>query len=156
VRDAAKTRTIIIHATVSKGSAHQTRREVPSDAGGGGGRGTLVVAVPTLSVPMALMTVTEVTTRIAIVGVLSFAALVVLARAGGRRVEHRTTATFRSAASDDSVALLLGSTAYFRRRGPLGSRIASLALVAVASGAMLGILVSLVLTTILNTMSEGV
>jgi len=33
---------------------------------------------------------------------------------------------------------------------------ATLALIAVTSGAILGILVSLVLTTILNTMNEGV
>lgn len=145
-----------IHAMVSRGRAHHSLRDVLAEIGGGGGRGTLVIAVPASLVPMALMTVTEVTTRIAVVGVVSLVALFVVARPTSRRIERTDDARFRVAIHGASITRADVSRPFTRRGGSLGARMATLALIAVTSGAILGILVSLVLTTILNTMNEGV
>jgi hypothetical protein len=68
------------HATVSIGRAHHTRRDDRNERGGGGGRGTLEGAVMPSLLLVAAMTVSEVTTRIAIVGIVSLAGLLIASR----------------------------------------------------------------------------
>ena len=146
------------------GSAHQTRRSVLGDGGGGGGgKDTLEGAVMPSMLVVASMTVTEVTTRIGLVGGVALVALLLIGRmtaAGNvsvstpRVVHHR----FTHQAAEPSVALpqrwsarLLSS-----RSSSAVTRLASLCGVSVISGIALGVGLSLLLVALLNaTMSAG-
>lgn len=68
---------------VNSGSAHHTRCVMREETGGGGGgRGTLESAVMLSSLVVASMTVTEVTTRITVVGLVALTALFLIGRSG--------------------------------------------------------------------------
>jgi hypothetical protein len=149
-----------------------TRKEA---GGGGGGRGTLESAVMLSSLVVASMTVTEVTTRITVVGVVALAALFLVgrsgfidlgngrnSRSGSRRFVYRATTngtaenlsrattTPRSAAAKWLAARRLAA-----RPSTKAARIASLGVVAIVGGAALGIGASLLLVVALNATSNG-
>ena len=152
MRDAAKTRTIISHATVSNGSAHQTRREVPSEAGAGGGRGTLEPAVTRSLLFMASMTVTEVTTRIAVVGAVSLLGLLVVARLSRQTLppaEEDDLDGVLRLDRDTNVELVVASD--FVRS--LGSRLAGVFAIVGIAGTAIGVGLSLLLVVSLNALS---
>lgn len=152
------------HETVKTGSAHQTRRRLLGDGGGGGGgKDTLEGAVMPSMLVVASMTVTEVTTRIGLVGGVSVLALLLIGRLGmshldvaamPRVVRQRFThhvAESRAAPPKSRWATILSS----RSRGAV-TRLLSLWSVAVISGVALGVGLSLVLVLLLNaTMSAG-
>ena len=156
---------------VKSGSAHHTRCVTRKEAGGGGGgRGTLESAVMLSSLVVASMTVTEVTTRITIVVVVTLAALFLVGRSGfidlgnGRnsrsgsgRFEYR--ATTNGTAENPSRATTTPRSAAAKwlaaRPSTKAARIASLGVVAIVGGAALGIGASLLLVVALNATSNG-
>jgi hypothetical protein len=159
VSDAASTMTMSNQETVTSGSAHHTRRDGPSDAGGGGGRGTLEGAVmPSLPL-MVLMTVTEVTTRIAIVGMAGIVGLLLVSRArtprryvsvavGTRRFSQQLPAQVVPA------SLSVGRIT-LRRSGTVSSRAVGLAVVTIAVGLAVGIGLSVALVAALGALGLG-
>jgi len=146
------TATINNHATVSNGNAHHTRRDAPRAGGGGGGRGTIEgTVVPSL--PMASMTVTEVTSRIALVGAVSLLSLLWLAQAGMRSGKHsseRSRVLDTPAATHSDVVEPASSPA--KRLPGLGARAFGLVITAVAAGAAIGIGLSLAFLATLNAL----
>ena len=144
---------------VKSGSAHHTRCVMREETGGGGGgRGTLESAVMLSSLVVASMTVTEVTTRIAIVGVVTLAALFLIGRSGvagssNSRISQTDNArfTYRPATSPRTTA----ARRVDARPSTKAARIVSLGVVAVVGGAALGIGVSLLLVLALNATSNG-
>ena len=110
------------------------------------------------SLVVASMTVTEVTTRIAIVGVVTLVALFLIGRSGiagssNSRISQTDNGrfTYRAATSPRT-------TAARRLAAPpstKAARIVSLGVVAVVGGAALGIGVSLLLVLALNATSNG-
>jgi hypothetical protein len=147
------------HETVTSGSAHHTRRDGPSDAGGGGGRGTLEGAVmPSLPL-MVLMTLTEVTTRIAIVGAAGIIGLLLVSRAQLLRrhepaVDGQRWFARRSASPVTAGHLPIGRTA-LRRSGTLSSRALGLVVMTIAVGLSVGIGLSVALVTALAATGLG-
>lgn len=137
---------------MSNGSAHQTRREVPSDAGGGGGRGTLEPAVTRSLLFMASMTVTEVTTRIAVVGAVSLLGLLLIAR-----LSRQTLLPTNKSHLDGVVRLdhdtniePVGTPKLARS---LGSRLAGIFAIVGIAGTAIGVGLSLLLVVSLNALS---
>ena len=138
------------------GSAHQTRRAAFAETGGGGGgRGTLEVAVMSSSLVVASMTLTEVTTRIAIVGVVTMVALLVVGRmrsADGHRGGRFTSRTD----SQSQPVHRSGMAQWFSQRSPtVVGRLGSLGVLAAIVGATLGIGLSLLLVAVLNATSSA-
>lgn len=126
--------------------------------GGGGGRGTLESAVMLSSLVVASMTVTEVTTRIAIVGVVTLAALFLIGRSGiatsssGRIGQSRRARfTYRAATSPRATAARWLDA----RPSTKAARVVSLGVVAVVGGAAVGIGASLLLVVALNATGSG-
>lgn len=137
---------------VSNGNAHHTRRELPDElGGGGGGKGTLGNVAGTSRRLESFMTVTEVTTRIAIVGVVALIGLFVVARVGVAGNMARRAERFRISHGDS-----IGSV---DQRSFLGRRVSRakfaviLASVGVVGGVTLGVLLALGFLTILNVAS---
>ena len=156
---------------VKSGSAHHTRCVMREETGGGGGgRGTLESAVMLSSLVVASMTVTEVTTRITVVGVVALAALFLVGRSGfidlgnGRssqsgsgRFVYRAT-TYGTAENPSRATPTPRSAAakwLAARPSTKAARIVSLGVVAVVGGAALGIGASLLLVVALNATSNG-
>ena len=164
---------------VKSGSAHHTRCVMREETGGGGGgRGTLESAVMLSSLVVASMTVTEVTTRIAIVGAVTLTALFLIGRSGiasssnGRigqpsngRFSYRPTGNHTA---DNTTSGTVGITSratvtprttaarwLAARTSTKAARIASLGVVAVVGGAALGIGASLLLVVALNAAGSG-
>lgn len=135
---------------VSIGNAHHTRRDARGVIGGGGGGSTLEGAVGLSMLLSASMTVTEVTTRIALVGIAAIIGLLVIARKSADRTNRHSTTP--QAARSLQSPIHPDQPEPIRR---LGS-IASLVVVGVGGGLALGVLASLALATILNTMNRGV
>ena len=169
---------------VKSGSAHHTRCVMREETGGGGGgRGTLESAVMLSSLVVASMTVTEVTTRIAIVGVVTLAALFLIGRSGiagssNSRISqadkerfvyrsignHTASGTANGTVGITSRATVAPRTTAARwlaaRRlaappSTKAARIASLGVIAILGGAALGIGASLLLVVALNATSNG-
>ena len=147
------------HAMVKSGSAHHTRCVMREETGGGGGgRGTLESAVMLSSLVVASMTVTEVTTRIAIVGVVTLAALFLIGRSGiatssSGRIGQPSNGrfTYRPATSPRATAARWLAA----RPSTKAARIASLGVIAIVGGAALGIGASLLLVVALNATGSG-
>jgi len=134
---------------VSVGSAHQTRRAADDDAGGGGGgKGTLEGAVMTSSLLLASMTVSEVTSRIAVVGTVAVVGLLLVARSG----------TSRRRASVAERARILQVEAMPLRRGRTRQtlHLVPLAVLVGATGIGLGIVLSLLFLLALSAAGQGV
>ena len=149
---------------VKSGSAHHTRCVMREETGGGGGgRGTLESAVMLSSLVVASMTVTEVTTRIAIVGVVTLAALFLIGRSGvagssNSRISQTDNGrfTYRAATSPRTTAARwLAARRLAAPPSTKAARIVSLGVVAVVGGAALGIGVSLLLVVALNATGSG-
>jgi hypothetical protein len=144
---------------VKSGSAHHTRCVMREETGGGGGgRGTLESAVMLSSLVVASMTVTEVTTRIATVGVVTLTALFIIGRSGiagssNGRINQTDNArfTYRAATSPRTTAARWLAA----RPSTKAARIASLGVVAIVGGAALGIGASLLLVVALNATGSG-
>jgi hypothetical protein len=144
------------HETVNNGSAHHTRRDVERAGGGGGGRGTLESAV-LASLPMASMTVTEVTTRIAIVGVVALLGLLLISRA--RRTNRVTQSqgsaqTSRPRTVEAAVDLINEKDIGLRTR-TFGARLVALSVTSIIAGVATGIALSLVFVIGLNSLNLG-
>jgi hypothetical protein len=165
VTDAAITITMRSHETVSSGSAHHTRRDVEPVGGGGGGRGTLGVAVMP-SLLMASMTVTEVTTRIAVVGVVALVGLLLMSRASSRLVSrvsshHQRSSTMPSARTparlriNDAAVAVIDEPSKGLRAQTLGTRLVGITITTVVAGVAAGIALSLVFLIGLNSLSLG-
>lgn len=137
---------------VSNGSAHHTRREVPSEAGGGGGRGTLEPAVTRSLLFMASMTVTEVTTRIAVVGVVSLLGLLFVARRPRQTMTSlvQPEPTWGNRNSQLDLIVDYPRTKPFRA---VGTRLTGLFATIAAAGITIGVVFSLVLVVLLNALS---
>ena len=164
VSDAAMITAISNQAIVNSGSAHHTRCVTREETGGGGGgRGTLESAVMLSSLVVASMTVTEVTTRIAIVGVVALAALFLIGRSGiavssngrigepsNRRFTYRPATSLR-----DAAAIWITARRLDARPSTKAARIVSLGIIAIVSGATLGIGASLLLVVALNATGSG-
>ncbi len=138
------------------GSAHQTRRAAFAETGGGGGgRGTLEVAVMSSSLVVASMTLTEVTTRIAIVGVVTMVALLVVGRM--RSADGHRGGRFASRTDSQSQPVpRSGMAQWFSQRSPtVVGRLGSLGVLAAIVGATLGIGLSLLLVAVLNATSSA-
>ena len=149
---------------VNSGSAHHTRCVMREETGGGGGgRGTLESAVMLSSLVVASMTVTEVTTRIAIVGVVTLTALFLIGRSGiavsssgriGQPSDRRFT--YHPAMSPRATAARwLAARRLDARPSTKAARIASLGVIAIVGGAALGIGASLLLVVALNASGSG-
>ena len=144
---------------VKSGSAHHTRCVMREETGGGGGgRGTLESAVMLSSLVVASMTVTEVTTRIAIVGVVTLAALFLIGRSGvagssNSRISQTDNGrfTYRAATSPRTTAARWLAA----QPSTKAARIASLGVIAIVGGAALGIGASLLLVVALNASGNG-
>ena len=144
---------------VKSGSAHHTRCVMREETGGGGGgRGTLESAVMLSSLVVASMTVTEVTTKIAIVGVVTLAALFHIGRSGitsssNSRISQADNGrfTYRAATPPRTTAARWLAA----RPTTKAARIVSLGVVAVVGGAALGIGASLLLVVALNATGSG-
>ena len=136
------------------GSAHQTRRAAFAETGGGGGgRGTLEVAVMSSSLVVASMTLTEVTTRIAIVGVVTMVALIVVGQMSNSDDYRSGRFTSRTGTPSQPVPRS-GMAQWFSRRSPtVVGRLGSLGVLAAIVGATLGIGLSLLLVTVLSATS---
>jgi hypothetical protein len=146
------TSTMRSHEIVNSGSAHHTRRDVERSGGGGGGRGTLEVAVA-LSLLMASMTVTEVTTRIAIVGVVAVIGLFLVARPSGRKTHGGGVPSQPS--TNTAAMTVLNDERVGRRAQNLGTRFIGLVVMTVVVGAAVGIALSLAFVVGLNSLSLG-
>lgn len=151
------------------GSAHQIRLVAFTPiGGGGGGKDTLGSAVMPTLLFVASMTVTEVTTRIVVVGVVTLAGLFVMSRRSismrpisvgsrgqpsfsGKR-QHFVTNT-----PEHQIPNAQGGLAQLLFRRPVGfvARITSLGIIAVAAGLALGVGLSLALVTVLNALGSG-
>jgi hypothetical protein len=157
VTDAAITITIRSHETVRSGSAHHTRRDVKLAGGGGGGRGTLGVAVMP-SLLMASMTVTEVTTRIAVVGVVALVGLFLVSRVSsphhGRATMPSAHTSARLRTNDDAVAVIDEPSKSLRAQ-TFGTRLVGITITTVVAGVAAGIALSLVFLIGLNSLSLG-
>ena len=126
------------HATVSDGKAHHTRLAIARDIGGGGGRGTLDGAVMPLSLGVASITVTEVTTRIVLVGGLALIGLLIIQRSAATYSRHR-----------DGNFVVMNLADADATQSP-ATRVLALLLIALASGLALGIGSALALLALLN------
>jgi len=143
---------------VSRGSAHHTRRAAPRDAspnaaidsGGGGGRGTLEGAVVPSLLLMASMTVTEVTTRIALVGSTAVLGLLLVGRIWTPTSRRRPSVATPYVAQ---ITIKPAGSARYRlaRTRRQGAGALALAATAVVSGLALGVLLSLGLVSFLNS-----
>jgi hypothetical protein len=153
------------HETVRSGSAHHTRCDVELAGGGGGGRGTLGVAVMP-SLLMASMTVTEVTTRIAVVGVVALVGLFLVSRASNRHVSrvsspHQGRATMPSAhtparlRTNDAAVAVIDEPSKGLRAQTFGTRLVGITITTVVAGLTAGIALSLVFLIGLNSLSLG-
>jgi len=146
------TATINNHAMVSNGNAHHTRRAATRAGGGGGGRGTIEgTVVPSL--PMASMTVTEVTSRITLVGAVSLLSLLWVAQAGvrgGKNSSKRGHVLDTKAAERSFVVEPTSSPA--KRLPGLGARALGLIITTVTAGAAIGIGLSLAFLAALNAL----
>ena len=140
--------TIISHAKVKMGKAHHARRDAFDEAGGGGGGSTLVDAVGLVLLLSASMTVTEVTTRIAIVGIVVLVGLLVISRVRPGLTNQRGSIPTHAQRIQSP---LVRTTQPIRRL----TTVSALALIGAISGLALGVLASLTLATILNTMNRG-
>ena len=149
---------------VNSGSAHHTRCVMREETGGGGGgRGTLEGAVMLSSLVVASMTVTEVTTRIAIVGVVTLTALFLIGRSGiasssNGRIGQPSNGrfTYRAATSPRATAARwLDARRLAAQPSTKAARIVSLGVVAVVGGAAVGIGASLLLVVALNATGSG-
>lgn len=152
------------HAMVNSGSAHHTRCVVREETGGGGGgRGTLESAVMLSSLVVASMTVTEVTTRIAIVGVVTLTALfliggsgIAISRNGRTGQPSNGRFTYHAATSPrDAAARWITARRLVARPSTKAAHIASLGIIAILGGAALGIGTSLLLVVALNATGSG-
>jgi hypothetical protein len=141
--------TIISHAKVRMGNAHHTRLDAFDEVGGGGGGSMIGGAVGLVSLLTASMTVTEVTTRIAIVGIVVLLGLLTISRVGPGRTNQRASITVNPQRIQSP---LVRTTQPIRRL----TSVSALALIGAISGLALGVLASLTLATILNTMNRGV
>ncbi|MEY3615280.1 MAG: hypothetical protein RLZZ518_281 [Actinomycetota bacterium] len=152
------------HATVNVGSAHHTRRELlDAGGGGGGGKDTLEGAVMPSMLVVASMTVTEVTTRIGLVGGVATIALLLIGRSGtsrrdavatsrviGQSFAHRIAEQKAAPPTNRLLAMVSG-----RSRNAV-TRLFSLGSLAVIGGVALGVGLSLALVVLLNaTISAG-
>ena len=115
------------------------------------------------SLVVASMTVTEVTTRIAIVGVVTLTALFLIGRSGiasanNGRIGQPTNArfTYRPATSPRTTAARwLAARRLDAPPSTKAVRIASLGVIAIVGGAALGIGASLLLVVALNATGSG-
>ncbi|MGA1169338.1 MAG: hypothetical protein ACO3V2_02910 [Ilumatobacteraceae bacterium] len=124
---------------MSDGKAHHTRLAIARDiGGGGGGRGTLDGAVMPLSLGVASITVTEVTTRIVLVGGLALIGLLIIQRSAATYSRHR---------DGNFVVMNLADVGATQSSA---TRILALLLIALASGLALGIGSALALLALLN------
>ena len=124
---------------MSDGKAHHTRLAIARDiGGGGGGRGTLDGAVMPLSLGVASITVTEVTTRIVLVGGLALIGLLIIQRSAATYSRHR-----------DANFVVMNLTDAGATQSP-ATRVLALLLIALASGLALGIGSALALLALLN------
>lgn len=134
---------------VSIGSAHQTRRAADDDAGGGGGgKGTLEGAVMTSSLLLASMTVSEVTSRIAVVGTVAVVGLLLLARTG--------TPRRRASVAERARVLQVEVLPLRRGRTRQTLHLVPLAVLVGATGVGLGIILSLLFLLGLSAAGQGV
>jgi hypothetical protein len=139
--------TIISHAKVKMGNAHHTRRDAFGEAGGGGGGSTLVGAVGLVLLLSASMTVTEVTTRIALVGILCFSTLLLIGRVG-RKTSSNISVSSQHIRTTESVDLEVSS-----RHIP---SVFFMVVLSVVVGLALGLIISLGLLVILRTSGTGI
>lgn len=124
---------------MSDGKAHHTRLAIARDiGGGGGGRGTLDGAVMPLSLGVASITVTEVTTRIVLVGGLALIGLLIIQRSATTYSRHR-----------DGNFVVMNLADAGATQSP-ATRVLALLLIALASGLALGIGSALALLALLN------
>ncbi|MFZ9076461.1 MAG: hypothetical protein ACO3JN_06250 [Ilumatobacteraceae bacterium] len=124
---------------MSDGKAHHTRLAIALDiGGGGGGRGTLDGAVMPLSLGVASITVTEVTTRIVLVGGLALIGLLIIQRSAATYSRHR-----------DGNFVVMNLADAGATQSP-ATRVLALLLIALASGLALGIGSALALLALLN------
>ncbi|MEY4400690.1 MAG: hypothetical protein RL072_555 [Actinomycetota bacterium] len=153
------------HVTVSNGSAHHTRRDANRAGGGGGGRGTIDGTVLLLSLTVS-MTVTEVTTRIAVVGAVSLLGLVLVARAPSSVISQVTKRSQNDSYKSGSSVLVGARTSHAaatdiddssagRRAQSQGMRFVGLAVTTVVAGVSLGITLSLAFLVGLNSLNLG-
>ncbi len=127
---------------MSDGKAHHTRLAIARDiGGGGGGRGTLDGAVMPLSLGVASITVTEVTTRIVLVGGLALIGLLIIQRSAATYSRHR---------DGNFVVMNLADAGATQSSA---TRVLALLLIALASGLALGIGSALALLALLNGMN---
>ena len=130
------------------GSAHHTRRADDARAGGGGGgKGTLEVAVLTTSLLVASMTVTEVTSRMSLVGVVAVLGLLLLARGAKPRR--------KSMAAQPTRVLRLEPLPVRRGRAKPPLHLLPLLVVAGAAGVGLGVGFSLLFLLTLQATGQG-
>ena len=137
---------------VSNGSAHHTRREVPSEAGGGGGRGTLEPAVTRSLLFMASMTVTEVTTRIAVVGAVSLLGLLFISRLPRQAMRLLVQPEPKWVNRRSQMDLIVDYPTTKPVRA-VGTRLAGLLATIAAAGITVGVVLSLVLVVLLNALN---
>jgi len=134
---------------VSVGNAHQTRRAADDDAGGGGGgKGTLEGAVMTSSLLLASMTVSEVTSRIAVVCMVAIVGLLLVARSG---VPPR-----RLKAAERARVLQVAALPLRRGRTRQTLHMVPLAVLVGATGVGFGLILSLLFLWLLSAAGQGV
>jgi len=155
VSDAAKTARMSNHATVSIGRAHHTRRDDRNERGGGGGRGTLEGAVMPSLLLMAAMTVSEVTTRIAIVGIVSLAGLMLVARLQWHPTRTRRASAVWRFGSSQVTTDVVRQRSEARQDVSRATRTGFLIAIAVTTGVALGVALSVVFVGLLNSSGAG-
>ncbi len=135
-------------ATVKVGRAHHTRRATDADAGGGGGgKGTMEGAVMTSSLLLASMTVSEVTSRIALVGGLAMLGLLLVARSSSQR--QRASVVHRARVLQVSPLPLK------RERNRQALHLVPLAVLVGATGVGVGVVLSLLFLLALGAAGQG-
>ena len=105
---------------------------------------------------MASMTVTEVTTRIAIVGAVSLLGLVLVS--GGTTRSRRTWVSISRSASFVAVTTTEVAQAHthsMKRARTIGTRLVGLVATTLMTGTAIGVGLSLTVLVILNTLSLG-
>ena len=153
---------------VRSGNAHHTWLAARGETGGGGGgRDTLEGAVMPSLLIVASMTVTEVTTRIGVVGVGTLLALLFIGRTGttlqpnsGRRDGEKLVVVASGLSVHRATQKTLPARSRWaiwlnRRPTTIVARVGSLGVVAGVAGLAIGIGLSLVLIVVLNAMNLG-
>jgi hypothetical protein len=159
--------TISSHESVTSGSAHHTRRETFRLGGGGGGRDTLGFAVMLSLWNVASISVSEVTTRSAVVAAVCLVALGLIARSVNfANVDNQASHGASRRAKDSSAGpdqqfvgtarpagVLIQETPV--RPAVVATRIGSLIAIMCGVGLAIGVMLSLFLVVALSAMNLG-